>query len=434
MSDGSELDPPQTLEAWLDAYLHRGADLREAGMIGGISHQEVSNRLHELGLHVRTAAETSQLRRALAIAEHADAIHKAFLATRNLAGVAAQLGIPKAIVLAYVTEHIPDYKVLARVPRSTAKHYSNDELVASLQEAAINTVGNLSHVAYQKYVDHSPGLPDGRPRPGPQGMALRFGTWNGALEAAGLPANPTAGPPKRFEDPAAVLQSVVTCWLDLEHAPTVKEYDLWQRGKTVHPSPAIARRILGSWDLTLVRAWQIVQGVQLDQEDSEAVVPPGLVSPPEFVPYSPANEEAVLTAATEQAKSNLVELEKAVRNHSKLQNLLAAELLARGISALSPGATEAKFDVAFRDDQGALFVAEIKSCTTDNVEGQLRLGLGQVLRYAHQLRQSHQHVRPLLVTQLEPSADWKMLLAELDVATIHQDGLGEGMSALLKED
>lgn len=433
VSDAKGTPPTTPLEPWLDAYLNQGADLRQAGEVGGISHQEVSNRLHKLGIPVRTLAETNAFRLKLAVAKHGDAIRDTFFETRDVAVTAAYVDVTKNVVLTYLDSNVPDYQVLARAPRSGVKNYTSDELIESLKEASPSVAGNLSHEAYRRFVEGSPTLSDGRPRPGPQAMHLRFGTWNGALEAAGLPANPKAGPPKKYDDPVVLLQSVVLCWQDLGHPPTVKEYDHWQRVKSGHPSPAIALRRLQSWNTALVRAWQVVHGIRLDPDDADAAIPPGLAQPwPEFVPYSPADEEAVLQAAVAEAKSRIPALEKAIRNHAQLQNLLADILKEKGCKPLSPGQTGAKFDLAFEDHDGALVVAEIKSCTEANLEGQLRLGVGQLLRYAHQLRQNHARVRPVLVTQLEPPADWKSLLSELGVVAVHQPTLGAAVATLLK--
>ncbi|WP_141788794.1 homing endonuclease associated repeat-containing protein [Oryzihumus leptocrescens] len=420
-------------EPWLHAYLELGADLREAGLIGGISHQEVSNRLKELDIPVRTLSETNALRTKLAIAKHGDAIKESFLQTRNVAVTAAEVGVAKKVVETYLAQEVPDYQVLARAPRNVGKNFTTEELAASLKEAATTVPGNLSVEAYRRFISASPTLSTGRNRPGPQAMHLRFGSWNGALEAAGLPANPPAGPPKQYDNPITVLESVVACWQSLGHPPTVADYDKWQRGKEGHPSPAIAVRVLGSWNTALVRAWQVVHDHQLDQDDLDVAIPTGLGQPsPEFLPYSPADEKTTLLSAVQETQSALPELEKAVRNHAKLQNSLANLVKAHGRDPLSPGATEAKFDLAFRDDNDALVVAEIKSCTNDNLEGQLRLGLGQVLRYAHQLRQTHTVVRPVLVTQLEPPEDWRLLLTELGVASIHEAKLGPGLATVLQ--
>ena len=226
---------------------------------------------------------------------------------------------------------------------------------------------------------------------------------------------------------------VVACWKDLGGPPSVDAYSEWQKSVPGAPSSSTALRLLGSWNSTLIRAWQVVHGVQLDPDDADAAIPSGLAQPwPEFVPYSPANENAAFDSEIEFEKSKLPELQKALRNHAALQNQLAAALKELGLIPLSPGESEAKFDLAFQDPQGALVVAEVKSCTPGNVEGQLRMGLGQVLRYAHQLQTTPGSVRAVLVTQLEPSASWLELLATLGVASIHQEQLAPQLDALVK--
>ena len=47
---------------------------------------------------------------------------------------------------------------------------------------------------------------------------------------------------------------------------------------------------------------------------------------------------------------------------------------------MSPSSPQINFDLCWRAAD-RFFVAEVKSCTNANVEKQLRLGLGQVLRY-----------------------------------------------------
>jgi hypothetical protein len=424
--------PDDQPEPWLDAYLNQGADLREAGAIGGISHEEVRLRLRERGIHVRTAAETLAMRTKLAASKHGDSIRETFFKTRSVDATVAQLSLPKKVVLSYLLSEVPDHQVLTRTPRTPGKTYTSSELTESLELAASSTTGNLSTDAYRRFLAVSPKLPDGRPRPGPQAMMLRFDGWHGALEAAGLPSNPPGGPARQFDDPVAALASVVACWKDLGHPPTTAAYDRWQRGKEGHPSPTVALRLLGSWNTALARAWQIVHSIRLDPEDLDVAVPRRLTTPsPEFLPYRRADEEAAFQAAVEAAKSGITQLESAVRNHSKLQNLLGDALRACGRNPLSPGMTDAKFDLAFWDNS-TLFVAEVKSCTEDNLESQLRLGLGQILRYTHQLRQTNPVVKPVLVTQLEPPADWRPLLTDLGVASIHEGDLESGLREILE--
>jgi hypothetical protein len=78
-------------------------------------------------------------------------------------------------------------------------------------------------------------------------------------------------------------------------------------------------------------------------------------------------------------------VDRGVRAHAATQNELAARLVLAGFSPLGPDASTPAFDIAWW--QGAVFVvAEVKSLTIANEERQLRLGLGQVLRYSHKLR------------------------------------------------
>lgn len=76
------------------------------------------------------------------------------------------------------------------------------------------------------------------------------------------------------------------------------------------------------------------------------------------------------------------------------------------------------FDLAWQRED-VIYVAEIKSITNKNEEQQLRLGLGQVLRYGDQLRRRYPKVRTLLVPEREPrDVAWRSLCAELGVQLV----------------
>ncbi|MBK8690958.1 MAG: hypothetical protein IPN17_01280 [Deltaproteobacteria bacterium] len=70
--------------------------------------------------------------------------------------------------------------------------------------------------------------------------------------------------------------------------------------------------------------------------------------------------------------------------HARTVDALADHLRARDIVPKVPTGADPEFDRAW-EDNGVLYVAEIKSVTDENQEKQLRLGLGQVLRYRHLL-------------------------------------------------
>ena len=108
-------------------------------------------------------------------------------------------------------------------------------------------------------------------------------------------------------------------------------------------------------------------------------------------------------------------IDRGTRGHARTLNSLAAYLETLGIGPLEAGADDPPFDLGWIVD-GRIFVAEIKSLTKNNEERQLRLGLGQVLRYRHLLRKRDSNAAAALVTEFEPSdPDWKALCDSLGI-------------------
>ncbi len=109
-------------------------------------------------------------------------------------------------------------------------------------------------------------------------------------------------------------------------------------------------------------------------------------------------------------------IERGLRGHSSTQNKLAQVLREAGIEPRSRLPHEPNFDLAWQT-AGTVFVAEIKSITDDNEEEQLRLGLGQVLRYRHRLTAlGHPAVTAVLVPERAPcDPTWGQLCHELQV-------------------
>lgn len=97
---------------------------------------------------------------------------------------------------------------------------------------------------------------------------------------------------------------------------------------------------------------------------------------------------------------NLVD--RALAGHARTQNALADWLISGGLVPRSPGPGEPSFDLAWERD-GTIYVAEIKSLSNTNEEKQLRLGLGQLLRYGQQLGAAGNPVRTWLVAERQPS-------------------------------
>ena len=73
-------------------------------------------------------------------------------------------------------------------------------------------------------------------------------------------------------------------------------------------------------------------------------------------------------------------VDRGSKAHKKIQNDLADYLYSNGISPESPKNNRINFDISWWKAD-TYFIGEIKSITNENEEKQLRLGLGQILRY-----------------------------------------------------
>jgi hypothetical protein len=108
-------------------------------------------------------------------------------------------------------------------------------------------------------------------------------------------------------------------------------------------------------------------------------------------------------------------IDRATKAHMDTQDRLAEVVQAHGLDPLSPNLDDPDFDIAWRNADVA-YPTEVKSLTEDNEEKQLRLGLGQVLRYAQRLAWEVSEVQPVLAVERKPTDDtWIDLCAQLGV-------------------
>ena len=137
-------------------------------------------------------------------------------------------------------------------------------------------------------------------------------------------------------------------------------------------------------------------------------------SKPVGVPYVAANETASV-AERDPFPTDPDLIERGTRSHARLQNQLAAEVAAAGSVPLSPIDSGPRYDLAWWDDAD-LHVAEIKSTTPANEEHQLRMGLGQLLRYRHALSTDGMTVHATLYVEQQPADPaWSDLCRTLQV-------------------
>lgn len=420
LTDGIPVEA--THEPWLVAYLE-GATLEEAAQLVGVKRQAIDQRLRKKGIPTRSAAETHALKLQKTLELHGSAIREAFLGQRDVAEVAATFELPEAATTWVLERVVPDHDVLAMAPRNLSKRYSEDELLEYLREAASGVPAPLTTKAYAAFLQLHPKLDDGRARPTAQAMLLRFRSWGTALAKAGLSYNPHAGPPKKYNDPQAAIGYIVECWRDLQHPPTASLYDQWQRGKSGRPSSATLRRVTGGWTAGMVKAWQVIHGIELDQQDDDLRLPSDLVPSTDPISYQRADESASIEPSLGLYLKDYLLQERALGSHARIQNAIADAVGALGIRPLTPGPSGVQFDIAFRHGSCPFVVIEVKSCTLLNQELQLRLGLGQVLRYAHQLRASYGDVLPVLATELALDPEWREVLAHSGVELIQEPTL-----------
>ena len=153
----------------------------------------------------------------------------------------------------------------------------------------------------------------------------------------------------------------------------------------------------------------------------------GVVRAPRPVPASPSRLASGAVYLDEDEEISVSEIdpfsydpglrERGLRGHARTQNHLAAQVRRRGLEPLRPRG-EPNFDIAWRNGE-VLFVAEVKSLTPANQEKQLRLGLGQVLRYRNLLESGQDEVVAVLAVEHEPSdARWLSLCADLGVRLV----------------
>lgn len=142
--------------------------------------------------------------------------------------------------------------------------------------------------------------------------------------------------------------------------------------------------------------------------------------------YVRANEE-VQSSAPEPFTVDPDAVDRATRAHAVTQNALADAVEANGYTPLTPS-SEPFYDVGW--EQGDAFVVcEVKSLAPSNEERQLRLGIGQVLRYRHLLAARRDNVLALLVTSSKPADDrWVELCTEVGVTLMWLPQLPQQLS------
>ena len=227
---------------------------------------------------------------------------------------------------------------------------------------------------------------------------------------------------------------MVEAWRETGMPPTVDRYDAWRAGRDEFPSSATARKFVEGWDALQLAAWPIVHGRQLpgvgsQEQPTEEEGEIAAASAGAGGPYRRVNENPELPPA-DPFERDPQELERSLGFHNALQNKLSDQAREKGYEPLSALALDPEFDLAWRLPDGTFVLVEVKSATASNLEAQLRIGLGQLLRYGETLRSRGESVHHILVVELQPIDDlWVTLLNRLEVQLVTPETLDEAFAA-----
>jgi hypothetical protein len=271
----------------------------------------------------------------------------------------------------------------------------------------------------------------------------------------------SASPARRlYMRPPVAPLDYAACWEDEDgfrriggnYAREYVEHELWpwlkHRGFADDGDDAVLRRFLDEYlrlpaqmrpGLRFRRVWTPAEAAGLGPEFAEAIrtefdavfavadepalssagpadqrtAGPGLGAPYRQVPVTG------LSGSRDPFSVDPALVERGLRGHTDTQNELASVLSNAGIEprrGLPPGPV---FDLAWQKN-GTVFVAEVKSTTAGNEENQLRVGLGQVLRYRQHLSAlGHDRVVAVLVPERPPhDPSWRVLCQDLGVVLL----------------
>jgi len=105
--------------------------------------------------------------------------------------------------------------------------------------------------------------------------------------------------------------------------------------------------------------------------------------------------------------------------HNRTQNKIANIVNKLGWTPRSPAANEPDFDVAWKV-KNELYVCEVKSLTSQNEERQLRMAIGQVIRYRQKLNAAgYEPVNAVVASEIQPEdKTWEELFATENILLI----------------
>ena len=124
-------------------------------------------------------------------------------------------------------------------------------------------------------------------------------------------------------------------------------------------------------------------------------------------------------------------VDRGTNAHARIQNSIAETLVENGIKPESPGNQSINFDVAWRFGSKH-YLAEVKSTTVDNFEKQLRLGLGQILRYSSLiLEENEAEIAPILVVEKILDESWYATCSNVGVTLVAEKDIAKFIQSII---
>jgi hypothetical protein len=244
---------PDRVRAMHDRYVE-GATLQEVGDEFGVTRERVRQLFVASGYSSRGRGERIELRE-----QHDDErgaeIEALYRELGDVAEVADRIGWSTGRTRGVLLRRGVEIRAYRRRTSSRRPVFSDEEVLECLREASrddsfVSSRGILTAPGYDR-ARRGRRTSDGRPWPSSQIAALRFGTWRAALEAAGVPANPSSGAAgRRRFDVEACVAALREAKATLGHLPTASEYQSFAVGRAV-PSMATIRNRVGSWQAAL---------------------------------------------------------------------------------------------------------------------------------------------------------------------------------------
>ncbi|MDH4119461.1 MAG: hypothetical protein OEW30_18920 [Acidimicrobiia bacterium] len=139
-------------------------------------------------------------------------------------------------------------------------------------------------------------------------------------------------------------------------------------------------------------------------------------------PYVPVDESSGIESISASAVDPDI-VDRGVKGHKAIQNAVARYLDEHGVRPQRPGPGDPGFDLGWWS-AGTFFVCEVKSLTHANETGQMRLGIGQVLDYAHTIRAAGHEVQAVLAVESAPTSEkWDDLCTTLGILLVRPGAL-----------